>query len=212
MLIKTLFTDPRFFASSVLVVVFSICLHEFLHAWAALKMGDPTAADRGHLTMNPFRQMGVVSLVMLLFIGVAWGAVPVDPRNLNSRKKRIIVAAAGVAGNLFLVFAFSLLAVIVMSRLPEHDFAIRMLIYGAVINMVLFFINIIPVPGFDGFNIVREFIHIRIDSQRTAEIANTFFFILAMIFFVCFDRISEFSIKLVSHILQMLISVMGLNQ
>ena len=212
MLIKTLFTDPRFFASSVLVVVFSICLHEFLHAWAALKMGDPTAADRGHLTMNPFRQMGVVSLVMLLFIGVAWGAVPVDPRNLNSRKKRIIVAAAGVAGNLFLVFAFSLLAVIVMSRLPEHDFAIRMLIYGAVINMVLFFINIIPVPGFDGFNIVREFIHIRIDSQRTAEIANTFFFILAMIFFVCFDRISEFSTKLVWHILQMLISVMGLNR
>ena len=212
MLIKTLFTDPRFFASSVLVVVFSICLHEFLHAWAALKMGDPTAADRGHLTMNPFRQMGVVSLVMLLFIGVAWGAVPVDPRNLNSRKKRIIVAAAGVAGNLFLVFAFSLLAVIVMSRLPEHDFAIRMLIYGAVINMVLFFINIIPVPGFDGFNIVREFIHIRIDSQRTAEIANTFFFILAMIFFVCFDRIREFSTKLVWHILQMLISVMGLNR
>lgn len=212
MFIKTLFTEPRFFAASVLVVVFSICLHEFLHAWAALKMGDPTAADRGHLTMNPFRQMGIVSLIMLLIIGIAWGQVPVNPYNLNTRKKRVIVALAGVAGNLFLVFAFSFLAVLVMSRLPGQDFAVRMLIYGAVINMVLFFINIMPVPGFDGFNIVQEFIHLRIDSQRKAEIANTFFFILAMIFFICIDRISEFSAKLVFRLLQMIITSLGLNQ
>ena len=211
-MLKILFADPRFFAASVLVVVFSICLHEFLHAWAALKMGDPTAADRGHLTMNPFRQMGIVSLIMLLIIGIAWGQVPVNPYNLNTRKKRVIVALAGVAGNLFLVFAFSFLAVLVMSRLPGQDFAVRMLIYGAVINMVLFFINIMPVPGFDGFNIVQEFIHLRIDSQRKAEIANTFFFILAMIFFICIDRISEFSAKLVFRLLQMIITSLGLNQ
>ena len=78
--------------------------------------------------------------------------------------------------------------------------------------MVLFFINIMPVPGFDGFNIVQEFIHLRIDSQRKAEIANTFFFILAMIFFICIDRISEFSAKLVFRLLQMIITSLGLNQ
>ena len=89
MFIKTLFEDPRTFATILLMVVFSISLHEFCHAYAALKMGDSTAADRGHLTMNPFRQMGWISLLMLVFIGIAWGQVPVNPENLTTRSKRI---------------------------------------------------------------------------------------------------------------------------
>ena len=47
------FTEPKTFCMITLVVVFSICLHEFFHAWTALKFGDTTAADRGHLTLNP---------------------------------------------------------------------------------------------------------------------------------------------------------------
>ena len=204
-----LFTDPRFFAASILIVVFSICLHEFLHAWTALKMGDPTAADHGHLTMNPFKQMGIISLLMLCFIGLAWGQVPVNPSNLNTRKKRIAVALAGVAGNLFLVIAFSILSLIVMTALPEETFAARMLIYGAVINMVLFIINIMPIPGFDGFNIVREYI--RINSVKMVEKANVFFFVLAMLLFVFIDRISEFSTGVVFRLIQTLAKTLGLS-
>lgn len=209
MFIKMLFTDPRFFAASILIVVFSICLHEFLHAWTALKMGDPTAADHGHLTMNPFKQMGIISLLMLCFIGLAWGQVPVNPCNLNTRKKRIAVALAGVAGNLFLVIAFSILSLIVMTALPEETFAARMLIYGAVINMVLFIINIMPIPGFDGFNIVREYI--RINSVKMAEKANVFFFVLAMLLFVFIDRISEFATGVVFRLIQTLAKTLGLS-
>jgi Zn-dependent protease len=58
MFIKLLFSDPRLFLSLALVVIFSICVHEFMHAYIALKNGDPTAADAGHLTVNPFKQMG----------------------------------------------------------------------------------------------------------------------------------------------------------
>ena len=50
------FTDTKMFLMVTLVVVFSICLHEFFHAWTALRFGDTTAADRGHLTLNPLRQ------------------------------------------------------------------------------------------------------------------------------------------------------------
>ena len=209
MFIKMLFTDPRTFAASILIVVFSICLHEFLHAWVALKMGDPTAADHGHLTMNPFKQMGFISLIMLCFIGLAWGQVPVNPYNLNTRKKRIAVSLAGVTGNLFLVIAFSTLALLVFCRLPQHDFAIQMLTYGAVINMVLFIINIMPIPGFDGFNVLREYI--RIDNAKTAEKANVFFFVLAMLLFIFIDTISGFATKLVFRLIQTLANVLGLN-
>ena len=209
MFIKMLFTDPRTFAASILIVVFSITLHEFLHAWVALKMGDPTAADRGHLTMNPFKQMGIISLVMLCFIGLAWGQVPINPYNLNTRKKRIAVALAGVAGNLLLVLAFSLLALTVMVKLPEQIFAVKMLIYGAVINMVLFIINIMPIPGFDGFNVLREYIHI--NSAKMAEKANVFFFVLAMLLFVFIDKISEFATTLVFHLIQTLANTMDFS-
>ena len=63
------FKDTRMFLMITLVVVFSICLHEFFHAWTALKFGDTTAADRGHLTLNPLRQMGPMSIIMFLLLG-----------------------------------------------------------------------------------------------------------------------------------------------
>ena len=88
------FKDPKHFLIVTLVVVFSICLHEFFHAWTALQFGDTTAADRGHLTLNPLKQMGPVSIVMFLILGFAWGAVPVDTYVLRARSRH---AAAIVA-------------------------------------------------------------------------------------------------------------------
>lgn len=77
--------DPVYFFMMSAIVIFSICFHEFSHARMALWMGDSTAADSGHLTLNPLKQMGVISLIMFLILGFAWGAVPVDPQKLRSR-------------------------------------------------------------------------------------------------------------------------------
>ena len=104
------FTDTKEFLMITLVVVFSICLHEFFHAWTAMKLGDMTAADRGHLTLNPLKQMGPFSIIMFLFLGFAWGAVPVDNSVLRARNRHApaIVALAGPATNfgLFLIGFF----------------------------------------------------------------------------------------------------------
>ena len=81
--INHLFTDPQYFFAIALLVMFSISFHEFSHAWMALREGDPTAADAGHLTLNPLKQMGIISLVMFAIIGIAWGQVPVNPRNFR---------------------------------------------------------------------------------------------------------------------------------
>lgn len=202
MFIMKLFSDPRTFAALTLIVVFSVCLHEYLHAWVALKLGDPTAARLGHLTMNPFKQMGIISIVMLIFIGLAWGQVPVDPQNLDSKFKRIAVSLAGVAGNLLLAVTFSILAFLTFLYLPQKEFAIEMLKNAAVINMVLLCINIMPVPGLDGFNVVREFI--KINSQKAAEAANVFFFILTMVLFFNIDKITGFVSRQVTLFLEFL--------
>ena len=201
MFVSMLFSDPRTFATIVLIVVFSVCLHEFMHAYIALKMGDPTAADHGHLTMNPFKQMGLFSLLMLIFIGLAWGQVPVNPANLNTRTKRIAVSLAGVGANLFLFFVFTLLGFLVY-RFTANDFAARMLCYGAVLNVVLLIINLLPVPGFDGFHIVMEFVKIR--SQQAAERANIACFVVMLLLFMGIDYIYDFAAIAVGTLLQLL--------
>lgn len=201
MFISTLFKDPRTFAVLVLLVTFSVCVHEYLHAWVAMKMGDPTAADRGHLTLNPFKQMGLISLLMLLFIGLAWGQIPVDLRNLPTRGKRIAVALSGVGGNLLLAVIFSLLSLMVLKYLPGNIYAVWMLRNGAILNIVLLIINLLPVPGFDGFMVVREYLRIR--TEKAAEAANAAFFIIVMLMFFFMDKImnyAEYAVDLLMYL------------
>ena len=205
MFIGLLFSNPRGFAAITLLVVFSICLHEYMHAWVALKMGDPTAADRGHLTMSPFRQMGWWSLVMLAFFGIAWGQVPVDVRNLPSRGRRIAVALAGVAVNLFLTIVFTLLSAAAL--LHRREFAGNMLYYGAVLNLIMFFINLLPIPGLDGFRVLLEFIRFRPWMEN--EKVNAGFFILMMLVFFGMDYISAAAEYAVSGLLVLLPGVRG---
>lgn len=207
MFILTLFNDPRSFAAITLIVVFSICMHEYMHAWVAMKMGDPTAALNGHLTLNPFRQMGLMSLVMLLLFGIAWGKVPVNPRNLNTRGKRIAVAAAGAATNLLLALIFTFLAFLTLRFAYDQQFAAGMLIYGAMINLVLMIINLMPAPGLDGFVILVEFV--RFKSVEAMEKANIVFFILLMILLFFIRHIIALAQTIVLMALTFLLSLSG---
>ena len=210
MFITTLFKDPRTFALIILLVTFSVCVHEYLHAWVALKMGDPTAAERGHLTLNPFKQRGFISLLMLLFIGLAWGQVPVDVRNLPTRGKRIAVALAGVGGNLLLAVIFSMLSLLVLIYLPGNMYAAWMLHYGATLNIVLLIINLLPVPGFDGFMVIQDFLRIR--TEKAAETANAAFFIIVMLMFFFMNKIVNIAECAVDMIMNFLSFMSGVFQ
>ena len=92
--ITNIYRDPLLFFSVIIAVGFSVCLHEFCHAWMAKKCGDTTAADAGHLTLNPLKQMGIISIIMLLLLGFCWGAVPVN-NHILSKRQRIAVSLAG---------------------------------------------------------------------------------------------------------------------
>lgn len=179
--ITKLWTAPQEFFLIALIVVFSICLHEYCHARCALLMGDPTAADRGHLTLNPFRQMGLFSLVMFLVAGIAWGMVPVDPEKARSRYPwgPAAIALAGPAANFALALAGWLLFGFFGTRMLRQGHDAQTLMMSnllllvfllGVYNIILLIFNLIPAPGLDGWNALYAlFPSIRKTSSETLK-------------------------------------------
>ena len=93
---------PAFVIAWAFWIIFSICLHELSHGWAAIALGDRTPIESGHMTFNPLVHMGGMSLVAFALIGIAWGAMPINPARLRGRYAEALVALAGPAMNLVL--------------------------------------------------------------------------------------------------------------
>ncbi len=174
MFIQMLYKSPLQFLTSCLVLVFSICLHEYCHAWMACREGDYGASE--YMTLNPLRQMGLRSLLMLALIGLAWGAVPVDFSKLRSRWSFLKISLAGPAANfvLFLISALIfLLTGLVIARMQlrlaesEWIFVFHLIFLFGMYNFALLAFNLLPAPGLDGWNVLAElFPKIRrIDSE-----------------------------------------------
>ena len=158
--IATLFEDPVMYVAWVGMVAFSICFHEFSHAQMLYKLGDDTAVREGHLSMNPLVQMGPVSLIMLLLIGIAWGAVPVNTHRLRTRGAVAMASFAGPAANLFLCLVFGAITVASLhwgGGAPAAVLARRLFAVGAAANGVLFVFNMLPVPMLDGWSVFTMF-------------------------------------------------------
>lgn len=140
-------------------VIFSICLHELAHGWAALWQGDQTPRRLGHMTMNPLVHMGPWSLLVFAIIGIAWGLMPVNPSNFRDRRMgRVYVAAAGPAMNLAIAFVM-LIATALWSRFGtggldmQNDVTI-ILYTGVWLNIILALFNLMPIPPLDGSQIL----------------------------------------------------------
>jgi Zn-dependent protease len=149
----------------------AIVLHEVAHGWAANALGDPTARLQGRLSLNPVRHadpVGTVALPLILFaaqmltIGrvefmFGWAKpVPVDARYFrNPRAGMAWVAAAGPAINLLLAFLFALSGHVVDS-LPRGlaEYAVQLILFAVLINLLLMLFNLLPIPPLDGGRIL----------------------------------------------------------
>lgn len=194
--IRYLWEDPRLFAAWFIIVVLSICCHEYAHARVALAEGDSTAAEAGHLTFNPFKQMGLWSLVMFVMVGLAWGQVPVNPANYKRRYSAAVVAASGPLTNLVLGLIFGGFMFLCLKMQWGDEFAWKMLFYGGVINIVMAVLNMFPIPGFDGWTIL---LNLKPDLLRKdSEWIKGSFFVVTILVFVFIGvlfRIGEFVIR-----------------
>lgn len=203
--ILSAFTDTKMFLMITLVVVFSICLHEFCHAWTALQFGDTTAADRGHLTLNPLKQMGPMSIFMFLILGFAWGAVPVNPGALRTRNRHApaIVSLAGPATNfgLFLIgfFFFGFLQTRIWNLIENVTAGTAILelffLLGSY-NCFLCIFNLLPIPGLDGWNALTEYVP-RLKSPDS-EFAKGITIFLILCLFLMSGKMFELAFKLMT--------------
>lgn len=156
--IQYAFENPLYYFSIVLLVMLSIILHELAHGWTALWQGDDTPRITGHMTIDPLVHMTGVGFFLLVFVGIAFGAMPVNPRNFRSRHGHAYVAFAGPAMNLLLVFVFLGLATAVNVLQPldpeVNRNLLQVLAMGSVLNMILAIFNMLPIPPLDGFTVL----------------------------------------------------------
>lgn len=156
LLLDLAFKDPDAYVTIVLVVVGSIVLHELGHALVASWEGDPTPKIRGHLTWNPVVHMGWFSLVLVAVMGLGWGATPVNRSMFRHRRwGDVLVSAAGPAVNLFLACVAGFVLMVAARAgggVEGHVFSV----WGTVLqfNVLLFLLNMIPVPPLDGFSVL----------------------------------------------------------
>ncbi|MGC8851927.1 MAG: site-2 protease family protein [Minisyncoccia bacterium] len=152
---------------SIIVLLFSVIIHEVSHGWAAFKLGDDTAEKMGRLTLNPLPHLdlwGSILMPLLLFLSTGgkfvFGyakPVPFNPLNLkHPRRDSAILAFAGPLANLILALIFGILIRILISL---HLF-INLIVYFQIIvftNLVLAIFNLIPIPPLDGSKILFYF-------------------------------------------------------
>ncbi len=134
--------------------------HEFMHAYVADKLGDPTPRSQGRLTINPLVHIDWIGFLVLLVAGFGWAKpVHTNPNNYKNYKKgRILVSLAGPLANLALAFVGLCILYFGYSFLINSEFWYYLLLEFIWINVILFAFNLIPVPPLDGFTLVEMWI------------------------------------------------------
>ena len=175
-------------------VLFSIILHEVSHGWMAKKVGDPTAYDAGRLTFNPIAHIdlfGTILLPLLLILSgsrfiFGWAKpVPINPMFFRKpRRDLILVTAAGPVSNLLAatVVGYIFIGLVQIAKTPVFQPFLTMLAYGVLINLILAFFNLIPIPPLDGSRILASVFNLR--SRIFAYDRYGFLIIMALAFIV----------------------------
>ena len=151
----------------IVILLFSIVVHEYAHGWMAFRCGDPTAKYAGRLTLNPLPHidiMGSILLPLFLFMSrspvlFGWAKpVPVNPVNFNNPSiDNIKVAGAGPLSNIILAVLFT--ASGILSLFFVHSIQIFTIFqFGIQINLILALFNLIPLSPLDGSHILEYYI------------------------------------------------------
>jgi Zn-dependent protease len=157
--------QPDLIIFSILILIFSIILHEISHGYAAEWLGDPTARLSGRLTLNPIPHIDPLGSLLIPGILILTGAqfligwakpVPYNPYNLTRGGKyaEAIVAGAGAFTNicLALIFGFLIRFLAGAGMLSQEVLDIASVI--VYVNLLLAFFNLIPIPPLDGSKIL----------------------------------------------------------
>ncbi len=149
--------------SSLAVIMLTLPVHEWAHAFTAVKLGDPTPRFQGRLSLNPFAHIDWLGAACILLFGWGW-AKPVQINAGYFKKPKVgmaITALAGPASNIIVAFLSLVLASAIRYLLMFSMFSVYVyyfFYYLAQINISLAVFNMIPIPPLDGSRLLAAFL------------------------------------------------------
>lgn len=190
---------PEIIFTLVLAFFFAVCVaisfHEYAHSFVAYKCGDITPKISGRLTLNPFAHFSGIGLLSFLIIGFGWAKpVKINPNNFRNYKKAMVaVSLSGVLTNLVLAFLFSGILVLLsnigldLSNLMLY-FIYHFVYFCVILNLALFFFNLLPIYPLDGFNFLATFL--KYDNKFVQFMYQYGFIVLLIAIIPIFNGIS----------------------
>lgn len=182
----------------IIILIFSVILHEVSHGYMANWLGDPTARLQGRLTLNPLKHIDPVGSILLpailvitrspLLIGYA-KPVPYNPYNLPGKYDELLVAGSGPATNIFIALVFGLAMRFFIDPTNALFAPFALITY---INMLLALFNLIPIPPLDGSKVLSGILpaglgdaydRFRATFERLGVLQGTILLLLLFYFF-----------------------------
>lgn len=181
----------------IVVLIFSVVIHEVSHGYAALALGDKTAQYAGRLTLNPLKHIDPFGSVVLPALMARLGGpvfgwakpVPYNPYNLKNQKwGPAIVGAAGPLANISLAIVFGLFIRFSSSfsaGVPGEFMKNFIEVAAAIsfLNLMLAIFNLVPIPPMDGSKVLFAFLPYRWRNIEAMLDQYGFFVLLIFIFF-----------------------------
>lgn len=180
----------------ILILIFSIVIHEVAHGWMAYHLGDPTAKHAGRLTLNPLKHLDpfgsvILPLLLILFARLSGGGiifgwakpVPINPYNFRDQRWGSAKSAlAGPGANLLVAVFFGLIMRFLPSLIAVPSLY---LIFGYIvfINLLLALFNLLPIPPLDGSHILFALLGNRGEEAKLFLQQYGMFILLFFIFF-----------------------------
>ena len=156
-------TNPAYWISLIWTIpalLISLTVHEFAHAYVAVKQGDPTPERYGRLSLNPLDHLDPVGTLMLLLFKFGWAKpVPINPMNFRHTKSGIVwTSLAGPLSNIVLML-ISIVIYVVLFRLKWMNEGLNTF-FGTMImiNLALALFNLLPIPPLDGSRLITVLI------------------------------------------------------
>lgn len=163
----------------IIILLFSVILHEVAHGYMAYILGDPTAKYEGRLTLNPVPHIDPLGTIIIPLILVVTGAsvlfgwakpVPYNPYNLKGRYGEAMVAAAGPLTNIAIALVGTLLFRLGAEFFPQEVLTVCFM--TIFVNLFLALLNLIPVPPLDGSKIVSSLLPVGLRLKLEEKIAS----------------------------------------